>query len=262
MKNNKLNVLLTIIGLVLLAVFIGACSDNPGGQTNKNTTNSGANKPDAEAKWRKIFADAPQGSTPPNTKGAPNALVTIEEFADFQCPTCGSMHPKVQEIRAAYGDRIRIIFREFPLQMHPHGYDAACAAEAAGMQGKFWEMQNKLFTNQAAWSNQTDARKIFTNYATELGLDTAKFSDDMIGLPVKNRVDADLQRGRALAVSSTPTFYINNRPYEGDLNALRTAIEAELQRLEKGGNNQPQATGGNTTGSPTPAASNTANTNK
>ena len=68
--------------------------------------------------------------------------------------------------------------------------------------------------------------------------------------------------GRALAVSSTPTFYINNKPYEGDLNALRTAIEAELQRLEKGGNNQSQTAGGNTAGSPTPAASNTANTNK
>ena len=184
MKNNKLNFLLTIIGLVLLAVFIGACSENPANNSAKNNANNGANKPDAEAKWRKMFAEAPQGSTPPNTKGAPNALVTIEEFADFQCPTCGSMHPKVQEIRAAFGDRIRIIFREFPLQMHPHGYDAACAAEAAGMQGKFWEMQNKLFTNQTAWSNATDARKIFTDYATELGLDAAKFSDDMIGLPV------------------------------------------------------------------------------
>lgn len=262
MKNNKLNFLLTIIGLVLLAVFIGACSENSTVGSSNTSTNNGANKPDPDTKWREIFAKAPQGSTPPNTKGAPNALVTIEEFADFQCPTCGSMHPKVQEIRAAFGDRIRIIFREFPLQMHPHGYDAACAAEAAGMQGKFWEMQNKLFTNQAAWSNATDARKIFTDYATELGLDAAKFSDDMIGLPVKNRVDADLQRGRALAVSSTPTFYINNKPYEGDLNSLRTAIEAELQRLEKGGNNQSQTAGGNPTGSPTPAASNTANTNK
>ena len=99
-------------------------------------------------------------------------------------------------------------------------------------------------------------------YAEKLGLDVQKFSDDMIGLPVKNRVDADLQRGRALAVSSTPTFYINNKPYEGDLNALRTAIEAELQRLEKGGNTQPQAAGGNTATSAPATATNTANTNK
>jgi protein-disulfide isomerase len=245
-------------------VFIGACSENPTNSSSKNSATNSANKPDAEARFKQMFANAPQGSTPPNAKGAPNALITIEEFADFQCPTCGSMHPKVQEIRAAYGDRIRIIFRQFPLQMHPHGYEAACAAEAAGMQGKFWEMQNQLFSNQTVWSNAPDARKIFTDYAEKLGLDVQKFSDDMIGLPVKNRVDADLQRGRALAVSSTPTFFINNRPYEGDLNALRAAVDAELQKVEKAGSN-PQsqtAAGGNTASSPTPAASNTSNTNK
>jgi protein-disulfide isomerase len=232
MKNIKLNFIFTAISLVLVAIFIGACSDTPATSNNsKSTANS---KVDADKKWAETVSKAPQGAVPPNSKGAPNALVTIEEFADFQCPTCGSMHPKVQEIRAAFGDRIRIIYRQFPLQMHQYGYDAACAAEAAGLQGKFWDMQNKLFTNQAAWSNATDARKIFTDYATELGLDAAKFSDDMIGLAVKNRVDADLQRGRALGVSSTPTFYINNRPYEGDLNSLRTAIDAELKKAEGG----------------------------
>ena len=116
--------------------------------------------------------------------------------------------------------------------MHQFGYDAACAAEAAGMQGKFWEMQNLLFTNQRAWSTSSNARQVFTEYAKTLGMDVEKFSNDMIGLPVKNRVDADLQRGRAVGVDSTPSFYINNKPLGRDLDSLRQAVEAELQKTE------------------------------
>jgi protein-disulfide isomerase len=213
-----------------------------------------------------MFTKAPQGAVPANSKGAPNALVTIEEFADFQCPTCATMHPKVQEVRAAFGDRVRIIFRQFPLQMHQYGYDAACAAEAAGMQGKFWEMQNLLFTNQSTWVASSDARKVFTEYAEKLGLEVPRFSDDMIGLAVKNRVDSDLQRGRALNISSTPTFFINNKPYEGDLNSLKTAVEAELKRVESSGQTQSTGSGTVANTATNSAATNTtpasANTNK
>ncbi len=255
MKNSKLHVLFSVAGLVFVSAFWAACG--AASPSNNNASNSGATKVDVEARQREMFAKAPQGASPANSKGAPNALVTIEEFADFQCPTCGSMHPKVQEIRAAYGERVRIIFREFPLQGHIHGYDAACAAEAAGLQGKFWDMQNKLFTNQSAWSNAQDVRKIFTDYAGELGLDAQKFSDDMLGLVVKNRVDADLVRGRALGISSTPTFFINNRLYDGDLNSLRTAVDTELKRAESAATQGAPAN--NTNSSQTKPDSNAAN---
>jgi len=142
------------------------------------------------------------------------------------------MHPKVQEIRAAYGDRVRIIFRHYPLTQHPWSYDAAVATEAAGMQGKFWEMQNLLFTNQQTWSASPDARRIFTDYAKTLGLDVQKFGDDMLGMVTKNRVDADLQRGRAVGVSSTPSFYVNNQPLGNNLDALRQVVEVELQKTQ------------------------------
>lgn len=227
-----------IIGLVLLAAVIGSwwfysTSKTPSGNTKTaaNTASKGA---------AEIYNNALPGANPPNSLGAANAPVTLEEFADFQCPLCAAMHPKVQEIRAAYGDRVRIIFREFPLQMHRHGYEAAVAAEAAGMQGKFWDMQNLLFANQNSWSNAPDARKIFEDYARKLGLDAQKFSDDVVGLTSKNRVDADMQRGNSLGLNSTPSFFINGKPVQQtDMTAegMKRIIDAELQKIQTG--NQP-----------------------
>jgi protein-disulfide isomerase len=231
MKNIKRTYTFIFALLFVFAAFaFSAC--NPAGANNKNTagTNKNANTQNAA----QLYASAPQGANPPWSKGAPNAAVVIEEFADFQCPTCGQMHPKVQEIRSAYGDRVKIIYREFPLPMHQHGYDAALAAEAAGQQGKFWDMENLLFTNQSAWSTASDARKIFEEYAEKIGLDAKKFSDDMVALPTKNRVDADMQRGKALQVGSTPTFFMNGRmlPFEEitDVNNFRKLIDAELAK--------------------------------
>jgi predicted DsbA family dithiol-disulfide isomerase len=230
-NNNKSSLPIAIIGLVaLVAIGLGAwfylgSKKDPG--TVSNTT------PKSEKNWGEVFSKAPPGASPAWAKGSPTAAVIIEEFADFQCPTCGVMHPKVNEVRNAFGDRVKIIFRQFPLtQTHPHAYDAACAAEAAGLQGKFWEMQNMIFTNQQSWANSANARPIFTDYAKTLGLNVEKFSDDMIGLTVKNRVDADLQRGRAIGVTSTPSFYINNKPLGTNLDALRATVEKALQEVE------------------------------
>lgn len=228
---SKSNMPLFIIGAVLLAVLLGGWwlynNSKTAPAANKQTANNAPSK-----NWNEIFSKAPQGATPAWFKGSPSAPVTIEEFADFQCPTCASMHPKVQELQAAFGNRVKIVFRQFPLEGHRWSYDAACAAEAAGMQGKFWEMQNLIFTNQQSWSNSSDARKVFADYAKTLGLDVQKFGDDMIGMAAKSRVDADLQRGRAVSVSSTPSFYINNQPLGNNLNFLRQTVEAELKKVE------------------------------
>lgn len=233
MNNEKNNSSLpfAIIGLVLLAAIVGfwwfySGANSPSGKTNSNKT---------AANSAEIYAKAAPGANPPNYLGGVNAPVVLEEFADFQCPTCAAMHPKVQEVRAAYGDRIKVIFREFPLNIpaHDKAYDAAAAAEAAGMQGKFWEMQNMLFSNQRSWEASTDHRKVFTDYAQKIGLDATKFSDDMIGIPAKSRVDADLQRGRSLNVNATPTFYLNGRKLGDEISTvegMRAAIDAELQK--------------------------------
>lgn len=249
-NNNKSSLPIAIIGLVaLVAIGLGAwffLSSKKDNGTNINTNNSGK----TEKNWGEVFSKAPPGASPAWTKGSPTALVTVEEFADFQCPTCGVMHPKVNEVRNAFGDRVRIIFRQFPLtQTHPFAYDAACAAEAAGMQGKFWEMQNLIFTNQKTWASSNDPRSIFTEYAKTLGLNVEQFSNDMIGLPAKNRVDADMKRGQAVGVGSTPSFYINNKPLGNNLDGLKAAVEKALQEAEGAKQATPEAVNSSNTSS-------------
>jgi len=169
--------------------------------------------------------------------GSPTAAVTVEEFADFQCPSCGATHPAMKEIQQIYGSRIKFIFREFPLTMHDKAYDAAAAAEAAGMQGsdKFWAMHNLIYTNQKSWSVDPNYKQVFAGYAQQIGLDVAKFQTDAAGLPAKNRIDADLARGRGLNVSSTPTVLVNGQsiPYpEMNVQGMRQFIDAEIQKTQ------------------------------
>lgn len=259
MNNNKnSNFLFVLTGLFLLVAFLGGCagntSTNNGVKPNTNAANNSNTTPN--------YANAPAGATPAHFKGGQSAKVVIEEFADYQCPTCASMHPTVQQIQAAYGDRVKIIFRNYPLmQAHPKAYDAAVAAEAAGMQNKFWEMQNQLFTNQQFWVTAADHRKIFEDYAQKIGItDIEKFRTDMAGMAAKSRVDADLQRARALQVGSTPTFYLNGRslPFEEtEFNRFRQAIDAELLKTQSGNQSAPSAPSADTS----PAASNTVGIN-
>lgn len=226
---------LIIIGLVLLAAIAGGWWFY-----NKSTTkppivksNTNAANP-TPVPGQQIPPNAPAGASPANTLGPQTAAVTIEEFADYQCPTCASVHTKMKEINSLYNGRIKFIYRSFPLtQMHKNAYDAAVAAEAAGMQGKYWAMQDQLFSNQQAWSNSSEVRKIFEDYAAKIGLDAAKFQTDMAGFATKGRVDADLTRGKALSISGTPTVYINGNKLafeQMDVNAMRQIIDSELQR--------------------------------
>jgi protein-disulfide isomerase len=238
---------LVIIGLVLAAAVVGVYflynSSKSDTAAKKATANSNANRnPAVNA------ANAPAGAQPPNMIGAPTAAVTVEEFADFQCPSCGAVHPTMKEIQQIYGSRIKFIFREFPLQMHDKAYDAAVAAEAAGMQGsdKFWAMQNLIYTNQKSWSVDPNYKQVFAGYAQQIGLDMGKFQTDVAGLPAKNRVDADMQRGRALQVSSTPTVLINGQslPYpEMNVQGMRAFIDAELQKTQNQSAGQSAAPG-------------------
>ena len=165
--------------------------------------------------------------------GSPTASVTLEEFADFQCGACASVHPVVKEIQSTYGSRIRVVFRNYPLPMHDKGYDAAVVAEAAGLQGKFWAMQDQLFSNQQNWATAPNYKELWAGYAEKIGLDIQKFQSDVAGIAAKSRVDQDIVRAKAMGVSSTPTVYLNGQsiPYtDVNVQALRRIIDAELQR--------------------------------
>ena len=238
MKNQvekKSGAPIMIIGVVLVAVIligwymISSAKPVANGNINKPAANATA------AKTPGIPANAPAGATPPNLAGSPTALVTVEEFADFQCGSCAAAHPTMNEIKSMYGSRIKFIFRNYPLSIpaHDKSYDAAVAAEAAGLQGKFWDMQNLLFTNQQAWTADPNFKTIWNGYATKLGLDMAKFANDMSGIAAKGRVDADLARGRALSVSSTPTIYLNGVSVDFKdvkVDTLKALIDAELAK--------------------------------
>ena len=230
--------MLIIVGVLLVAVLGGwwmynSSTSAPKTNTaNANSTNTAAaNKP----KTASIPPNAPVGANPPNQAGSPSALVTLEEFADFQCGSCAAAHPIMNEIKSTYGSRIRFVFRNYPLAIpaHDKSYEAAVAAEAAGMQGqnKFWDLQNLLFNNQQAWTAAPTYKAMWKDYATKIGLDIGKWENDMAGIAAKSRVDADMARGKAIGVSSTPSFYINGNavPFaEATVTGLKKIIDAEL----------------------------------
>jgi NhaA family Na+:H+ antiporter len=175
----------------------------------------------------------PTGADPPHVRGNQNAPVTVEEFADFQCPACGAYYPELKKIEAEFGDRLRVIFRENPLvPTHQYGLVAAQAAEAAGLQGRFWEMHDKLFENQKTWSESKDVMPFFVDYAKQVGIDPDRFLRDLNGEAVAVRIFQDGKRSHALGISSTPTFFVNGKEATGDMwrpEGLRQMINDALK---------------------------------
>jgi protein-disulfide isomerase len=157
------------------------------------------------------------GADPPYTLGAPNAPARLEEFGDYQCPPCGLFHPILVQMRKEFGDKLQITFREFPLApAHQHAIAAASAAEAAGLQGKFWEMHDLLYEHQNDWKDKFDVRPIFEGYAQQLGLNLDRYKKDVAGEAVAQRIFLDRKRGESMGVKGTPTVFLNGRevPFE------------------------------------------------
>jgi protein-disulfide isomerase len=168
--------------------------------------------------------------TPQHVRGASGAPVTLEEFGDFQCPACANAARAIHPLEAAYGKRLRIVFWQFPLPVHQHGRDAALAAEAASLQGRFWEMHDLLYQNQAKWSGETDVRPLFERYAQELHMDVQRFKKDFESEQVAARVDRQREHGVSRGVQNTPTLFINNQliPPPVTPERLREAIDAAM----------------------------------
>src|SRR5262245_44156924 len=186
-----------------------------------------ANAPDS--------SPATPGAQPPHIRGNPNAPVTVEEFGDFACPTCGVYYAEVKKIEAEQGDKLRVIFREYPLYPTPHKHAllTAQAAEAAGLQGHFWEMHDKLYETQKAWSDANDLMPILIQFAKDIGIDTDRFARDLNGEAVAARIFQDGRRVHALGVSGTPAFFVNGKEAKGEPlitpDGLRQMINAALR---------------------------------
>lgn len=177
------------------------------------------------------------GAEPPHTIGPADAPATLEEFGDFECPPCGLLHPVVKTMVHEFGPRLRVIFREFPLvPTHKHALNAARAAEAAGLQGKFWEMHGLLYDNQKTWHEAFDSRPIFEGYAQRIGLDIERYRRDFNSQVVEQRIFLDGKRAHSLGVKGTPTVFLNGRevPFESlPAEKLRVLIAREIANSNK-----------------------------
>jgi len=168
----------------------------------------------------------------PNVKVS--SPVVLEEYGDYQCPPCGLLYPVLKDIEHEYGKQLQIVFHHFPLtKIHKNAMNAARAAEAARIQGKFWEMHDRLYRNQNAWKDLDDPRPVFLQYATELGLNADRFKRDMDSPEVQQRIESDMQKGTSIGVTGTPTVLIDGNMllYEKTTpDGVRQGINYMLQR--------------------------------
>jgi protein-disulfide isomerase len=157
-------------------------------------------------------------------RGARSPVVTVVEFSDFQCPFCSRAVPAVAEMEKKHGEHVRVVWKHLPLSFHPNAMPAALAAEAAREQGKFWEMHDKLFANQASLSDAA-----YEQYARELGLDIARFQATRAAPATRRRVEDDVAAAAAAGVTGTPTFFVNGEPVVG-ASGLTAAVEKYLKK--------------------------------
>ncbi len=159
-------------------------------------------------------------------RGNTSAEIVLVEYGDFECPHCGHAHPLVKRLLDERGDELNFVFRNFPLrEMHPHAYISAIAAEAAGKQGKFWEMHDLIFENQEKLS-----AGFLLSLAKDLALDPVQFANDSESSDVRSKIEADWESGIRSGVNGTPTFFLNGsllRSYDETYESLLDAFLLE-----------------------------------
>lgn len=212
---------LAVIAIILIGIFVF---------TNSNK----ASAPSSGA-----------GGLTNHVEGSASTGVKLVEYGDFQCPACGGYYPLVKQVFDKYQSQIQYQFRNFPLyQIHQNAMAGARAAEAADLQGKYWQMFDKLYTenglfyqaeqqgqNYPTWISSSNPLDDFSGYASSLGLNVAKFKTDYASKTVNDRIQADLKEGNRLKVDSTPTFFLDGKRISNpqSLDAFNKVIEAEIK---------------------------------
>lgn len=189
-----------------------------------------------------IAASSDNGNIADHTKGSDKNKLILVEYGDYQCPGCATAHPNIKSLVEDYKDDLTFVFRNFPLtSIHPNALAAAAAVEAAGLQGKFWEMHDLVYDNQSDWSS-VDATKrtdIFNQYASSLSLNLDTFKSDLAGKDVSQKIKFDIAVGKELNVAATPTFFLNGEKLndsevssitQGDLKAVKEKIDSVLKK--------------------------------
>lgn len=160
-----------------------------------------------------------------------SAKVTLVEFGDYQCPACAIAHPGIKKVISDFPGQINFVFRHFPLSQHKNAEIAARAVEAANLQGKVWEMHDKLYKEQPQWENEANVIEIFKKYAGEFGMDIEKFDSDINNDAIKQKIRSDMSDGNALGVNSTPTLFFNGELYKKSTSYkdLKEEVESRLK---------------------------------
>lgn len=209
-----------IFAIVVLGIFGGIIWLNKSDQVTFNGDSS------------KTITEGPIGD---RTKGSQDQKVVLIEYGDYQCPACGSMYQPVKDLTDAYKDKLTFIFRNLPLtSIHPNALAAATTAEAAGQQGKYWEMHDMLYQTQSSWSQLDSSQRgtMFESFATQLGLDIDKFKQDLASKEVADKINRDRSTAKTYNADATPTFVINGQKYTGSAtnnDELTKAVEDALK---------------------------------
>lgn len=210
---NRFWIILAVVVLGLVGIFIATKPKDSGNSS--------------------FTGDATQVQEDDHTKGNEKAKVVLIEYGDYQCPACGAVHPIIERLTKKYEKDVLFVFRNFPLiTIHPNAFASARAAEAAAMQGKFWEMYNKLYDNQQIWGNlSTNQQATFEGYAKELGLDIEQFKQDYASEAVASKINRDLSSGEQFGVQGTPTFILNGKKIENprDADGYETIIKDAIK---------------------------------
>ncbi|HUC96094.1 MAG TPA: DsbA family protein [Candidatus Saccharimonadales bacterium] len=171
--------------------------------------------------------------------GKVGSKVTLIQYGDFQCPPCGNIYPVVKSITNQYKDQLQFVFRNFPIaDLHPNAKAAAATAEAAGLQGKYWQMHDKLYDTQSDWSalSITDRTKFFDSLASGLGLSMKKFDADTATSAVTDKINYDIALGTKASVSGTPTFFLDGVKLDPSAYSNESTFKATINTdLKKAG---------------------------
>lgn len=209
-----------ICGILALSIVIIGLILGFGGQSTSNAVDQ---SPITVEEGQLVREDS-------QSLGNPDASVTIVEFADYQCPACALATPILNQLILDHPADVRLVYRNFPLtSIHKNAFPAAQAAEAAAAQAKFWEYHDLLYAKQTEWQATLDPKKLFTEYAASLGLNTDQFATDFLSQTVIDRIRLDLGDSLAFEHQSTPTIYVNGVQTNGfSPETLEVAVEAAL----------------------------------
>jgi protein-disulfide isomerase len=159
------------------------------------------------------------GSNADHVLGDKSSKIVLIEYGDYQCPSCQGTAASLKPIVEEYKDQIAFVFRHFPLTtIHPNALAAAATAEAAGLQGKFWEMHDLLYTERDSWSNISaeERTKLFSGYAKGLDLDVARFDSDITSEKVSAKINYDRALAKKLGIEGTPTIFLNGKKLDNN----------------------------------------------